>query len=96
MSGASSKDLQIRIVSGSPAVLAWPWEALCDTRVLPVKEPVPLLSDLEDAMLAFWKAWKEDTELYKELLEDEGYCDEIGDLIEECRNFLEDYEKKYL
>jgi len=63
---------------------------------LPVKEPLPLLSNLEDAMLDFWKAWKEETELHKDLLRSDEYCDEICDLIEECRNFLEDYEKKYL
>ena len=24
--------LQVRVISGSPAILAWPWEALCDNR----------------------------------------------------------------
>ena len=63
---------------------------------LPLRAPVPLVSDLEDAMLSFWKVWKEKTKLHEELLREENCRDEVSELIEECRDFLEEYEKRYL
>ena len=63
---------------------------------LPVRGPVPLLSDLEDAMLSFWKVWKEKAKLHEELFREEDCRDEVSELIEECRDFLEEYEKQYL
>ena len=63
---------------------------------LTVRAPVPLISDLEDAMLSFWKVWKEKAKLHEELFREEDCRDEVSELIEECRDFLEEYEKQYL
>lgn len=63
---------------------------------LPVHTPVPLISDLEDAMLSFWKVWEEKAKLHEELLRKKDRRDEVRELIEECRDFLEEYEKRYL